>query len=357
MTRSPGRVGGHVASTESKIERAQHDASDSLLSVRDLSIAFPMGKRWVEVVQSASLEVRRGEVLGLVGESGSGKTVTSLAILGILSKVGGRVTGGTITFDGIRLDQLRERDWIPIRGKRIAMVFQQASRSLNPAFTIGDQIAEAVRAHQRCSRSDAWDLAVSFLDRVRIPDAAARARDYPHQLSGGMCQRAMIAMALAPGPELLLADEPTTALDVTVQAKVVELLQELQAETGITVVYVTHDLGVVAQLCDRLAVMYAGQTVELGDIHGVLSKPTHPYTEGLLAAVPKTSEVARRLTSIRGRVPPPEAIPAGCRFHPRCDYAVPALCATVPVELGASAEGRRTRCVRCSELTLRGIDG
>ncbi|HKA04978.1 MAG TPA: ABC transporter ATP-binding protein, partial [Acidimicrobiales bacterium] len=201
------------------------ERSDALLSVDDLCVAFKMNRDWVDVVQDVSFHVNRGETLGLVGESGSGKTVTSMAVLGLIPALGGRVTGGRVGFDGTDITTLDERAWLGIRGRRIAMIFQQPTRSLDPAFTVGDQIAETVRAHLKLSRREAWDRAVSFLDRVRIPNAPARAHDYPHTFSGGMCQRVMIAMALACEPELLVADEPTTALDVTVQSKVIELLQ------------------------------------------------------------------------------------------------------------------------------------
>jgi peptide/nickel transport system ATP-binding protein/oligopeptide transport system ATP-binding protein len=329
--------------------------TDDFISVENLSISFPTVRRgWVEVVRDASFSVGRGQVLGLVGESGSGKTVTSLAMLGLIERQGGRITGGRIVFDGQDLTNYKERDWRTIRGRRIGMIFQQPIRSLDPAFTIGDQIAEGVREHFGVSRKEAWRRAVDLLDRVHIPQPEVRARAYPHMCSGGMCQRVMLAIALACEPEVLLADEPTTALDVTVQARLLELLREIQEDTGITIVYVSHDLAVVSALCDKVTVMYAGETVETASIADLFRTPRHPYTEGLLRSIPHMGS-GNRLLGIPGRVPPPQDMPEGCRFNPRCGYRVEGLCTDHHPELIEVGPAHVTRCVRAEELQLSGV--
>lgn len=328
-------------------------AGSPILAAHELSIAFPAADGPVEVVRSATFELRRGEALGLVGESGSGKTVTSLAMMGLIGAVGGRVTGGRITFDGHDVTSLSESKWQAIRGDRISMIFQQPMRALNPAFTVGDQVAESVRRHRGASRKEAWARAVQLFERVRIPHADKRAHDYPHQFSGGMCQRVLIAMALACEPEVLIADEPTTALDVTVQARILDLLREIIAGTDVSVLYITHDLGVVAQICDRVSVMYAGEVVETGPLDNVFNRPRHPYTEGLIGALPRSAK-GGRFTAIPGQVPPPQSFPAGCRFHPRCPYVEQGRCTTGQpplIQVGA----RSTRCVRFDELELGGV--
>jgi peptide/nickel transport system ATP-binding protein len=327
---------------------------DVLLSIDNLCVAFPAGRSWIEVVQDVTFDVNRGETLGLVGESGSGKTVTSMAVMGLTPAVGGRVTGGRIHFDGSDITELKERAWLGIRGRRIAMIFQQPTRSLDPAFTVGDQIAEAVRAHLKLPRRQAWERAVSYLDRVRIPNAAARAHDYPHMFSGGMCQRVMIAMALACEPELLIADEPTTALDVTVQSKVLDLLHELKADMSLTVVYISHDLGVVAEICDRVVVMYGGQTVETSSIHDLFERPRHPYTQGLLDSIPKPGG-GKRTRAIPGQVPAPTQLPPGCRFHPRCTHVDHEVCPHTEPVMVSFEHGHEARCHRADALDLPGI--
>ena len=242
-----------------------------------------------------------------------------------------------------------------VRGNDVAMVFQEPMTSLDPAFTVGDQIAEVVRRHQGLGRRAAWGRAVDMLGLVGIPRPAQRARDYPHAFSGGMRQRAMIAIALACDPRVLIADEPTTALDVTTQAQILELLRELQARFGMAVVFVTHDLGVVADVCDRVAVMYAGEVIETAAVDDLFYRPQHPYTEGLLGCMPQEHQ-RERLRTIPGVVPPPQAFPAGCRFHPRCGYCEPGRCTTGRPELAPSAFGHASRCVRAGELLLRGVD-
>ena len=315
-----------------------------LLDVSDLTVEFATRKGRIRAVEGVSFSIDRGEVLGLVGESGSGKSVTSLAVTGLTEYTGGKVVRGSVTFDGRDFLALDPRQRADVLGRDMGMIFQQPIRSLNPTMRIGDQIAEVVRRHRDVSRQAAWDRAVEMLDRVHIPDAARRAREYPHTFSGGMSQRAMIAMALACSPKLLIADEPTTALDVTVQAHVLDLLLQLQAETDVAVLLITHDLGVVARSCQRVAVMYSGQVVESGTVREVLDRPSHPYTEGLLGAIPVRGE-RTRLVAVPGTVPPPDALPPGCRFHPRCPYAEPGLCDVEEPDLREWLPGRPDRCL------------
>lgn len=289
--------------------------SDSLLSLENLEVSFAAGP----VVRGVSLSLRRGETLGVVGESGSGKTMTALSALRLIPEPG-RVTAGTITFEGRDLLALPEAELRKIRGGKIAMIFQDPMTSLNPVFTIGDQIAESVRLHKHLSKPEARHATIEALRRVQIPDPERRASQYPHELSGGMRQRAMIAMALASEPDVLLADEPTTALDVTVQAQILALIRQLQQETGMAVLFITHDLGVVAQVCDRVAVLYGGQVMELADVHSLFSQPQHPYTRALLESLP---EMARgdRLNFIPGQPPSRPGEVSGCPFRQRCVQA------------------------------------
>jgi len=271
----------------------------------------------VRAVDGLSFAIDRGEVLGLVGESGCGKSVTSLSIMRLVPPPGA-IVGGRIRLDG---DDLLDKDaeaMRRVRGARIGMVFQEPMTSLNPVFTIGDQIAAAVLAHAGGSRRAAWECAVEMLDHVQVPSPRERARDYPHQLSGGLRQRAMIALALAPGPQLLIADEPTTALDVTIQAQILDLLRRLQAERGMAVLLITHDLGVVAELCHRVAIIYAGRIVEMAPVASIFSEPLHPYTRGLLRCLPHPSRFGQPLSSIDGAPPDLRQVDGGCRFAPRC---------------------------------------
>jgi peptide/nickel transport system ATP-binding protein len=328
-------------------------AEGLLLSVSGLNVEFVTEGTWNPVVEDVSFVVNRGETLGLVGESGCGKTVSSLAVMGLIPPSNGRVASGSIIFDGRDLVALGAEERRRVRGDEIGMIFQEPMTSLNPAFTVGTQIAMAVRSHRDVSKAQAHARAVEMLDRVGIPGAAQRVDDYPHAFSGGMRQRAMIAMALACDPKLLIADEPTTALDVTVQAQVLELLRSLRDETGMAILFVTHDLGVVADICDRVAVMYAGQIVEQTAVEGLFDHPRHPYTEGLLAAMPQAATPGERLVVIRGQVPRPGEFPVGCRFSPRCPYTVSA-CDAGPVDLVPVAGGGSTRCLRHDELVLKG---
>ena len=326
-----------------------------LLAVDGLSVDFATEHGWATVVDDVSFSIAADEAVGLVGESGSGKSVTAMSILRLIPTPPGRITRGSIHFAGQDLLALPERAIRDIRGRDIAMIFQEPMTSLNPVFTIGDQIAETVRRHRGGSRQAAWQRAIEVLDLVGIPSADRRVHDYPHQFSGGMAQRAMIAMALSCRPRLLIADEPTTALDVTIQAMVLELLRDLQAELEMSVLLVTHDLGVVADFCDRVLVMYAGQLVETAPAMPLFDQPLHPYTEGLLASMPQTDVLDERgeLWSIPGVVPAPWAMPGGCRFHPRCAYVEIGRCTTKPLGM-AEGDGHGTRCVRARELELRG---
>ncbi|HVW41999.1 MAG TPA: ABC transporter ATP-binding protein [Amycolatopsis sp.] len=340
-TRSAARIG-----------RGTSEVSDAVIAVENLQVSFRYSGVLTPVVRSASFAVGAGETVGLVGESGSGKTVTAMAMLGLIRPLGGEISNGRIMLQGKDVTHLKERQWSDIRGQEIAVIFQQAIRSLNPAFTVGEQLAESVRRHVGLSRKEAWTRAVEMLDRVHIARPAERATMYPHQLSGGMCQRAMIAMALMCSPKVLIADEPTTALDVTVQRHILALLREIQAETGVAIVFITHDLGVIAQMADSVAVMYAGEVVEQAGVRELFEHPRHPYTEGLLASIPTGGE--RRLGSIPGRVPAPTTMPGGCRFHPRCSYVVEQLCTTGgPHELHPSAGGT-SQCLRSEDLNLVG---
>jgi peptide/nickel transport system ATP-binding protein len=292
-----------------------------LLSVDDLRTHFHTGAGVVRAVDGVSFAIERGEVLGLVGESGCGKSVTSLSIMRLVPPPG-HVVAGRIRLDGEELLDKNAEAMRRVRGARIAMVFQEPMTSLNPVFTIGDQIAAAFLAHAGGSRRAAWDRAIEMLDRVQVPSPRERARDYPHQLSGGLRQRAMIALALAPGPQLLIADEPTTALDVTIQAQILDLLRRLQAERGMAVLLITHDLGVVAELCHRVAIIYAGRIVELAAVETIFREPLHPYTRGLLRCLPHPSRFGQPLSSIDGAPPDLSGIDGGCRFAPRCPLAL-----------------------------------
>ncbi|HQE45903.1 MAG: ABC transporter ATP-binding protein [Microbacteriaceae bacterium] len=330
---------------------AQRSGSE-LLSIRDLNIEFFARGKWTRVVSDAALDLKPGGSLALVGESGSGKTVTSLSILQLLPKNISRVTNGSINFDGRDLLKLSEAQMRDVRGGEIGMIFQEPMTSLNPVFTVGDQIAETVRRHRKVSRKEAWARAVEVLDLVGIPAAARRAKDYPHSFSGGMRQRAMIAMAISCEPKLLLADEPTTALDVTVQASVLQLLRQLQDDLGTAVLLVTHDLGVVADFCDDVTVMYAGEPVEVAPVDDLFGRPSHPYSAGLLRSLPQRTPPGEELTAIPGMVPQPDQLPPGCRFAPRCDFALAGVCDVEHPELVQLQGGQLSRCIRIANGDL-----
>jgi oligopeptide/dipeptide ABC transporter ATP-binding protein len=318
-----------------------------LLSVSDLRVSFQTDAGVARAVDGVSFTVSAGETVGIVGESGCGKTLTALSLLRLIPSGGKLAPSSRVEFEGADMLTIPERELRAVRGRRMAMIFQEPMTALNPVLTVGDQVAEVVRVHTKRSRSEAWALAVAMLARVGIPDAAARAAQYPHELSGGMRQRVMIAMALVLEPALVIADEPTTALDVTIQAQILELLRELRERMGMAVLLITHDLGVVAEMASRVLVMYAGEVVEEAPVESLFARPIHPYTEGLLAAVPSlalASQITQeRLRTIPGTVPPPTAWPTGCRFRDRCEHAWE-RCATDAPALVQIETAHRVRC-------------
>jgi len=318
---------------------------ETLLDVRNLETSFLLEDGPIRAVDNVSFSVAQGETVALVGESGCGKSVTALSIMRLISPPG-RITTGQVLFKGTDLLKLREEEMRRIRGNRIAMIFQEPMTSLNPVFTIGDQIAEAIVLHQKKSSKEAIEEAIRMLDKVAIPDARKRVRDYPHQMSGGMRQRVMIAMALSCNPELLIADEPTTALDVTIQAQILDILNRLQEEYRLSVLLITHDMGVVAETCRKVVVMYTGRVVEEAPVRQLFKDPRHPYTRGLLRSIPKpftdAGDRTRRLATIEGTVPDLTELPAGCKFAPRCSDRFE-RCEVEPPEF-ATGTGARARC-------------
>jgi len=326
-------------------------ADEFLLDVKNLRVDLPTARGPLHAVRGIDLQVRRGEMLCLVGESGCGKSMTSLALMGLLPRQARR-SADHLRFDGIELQGLPERAMTALRGARMAMVFQEPMTSLNPSYTLGDQLCEALRAHRRASAAQARERAVYLLERAGVPQAAERLRQYPHQLSGGLRQRVMIAMALMCGPDLIIADEPTTALDVTIQSQILQLIRELQQEFGTAVVFITHDLGVVAQIADRVAVMYAGEVVETAAAAELFAQPTHPYTRGLLGCIPVRGRTVpgSRLQAIPGVVPSLVGPLAGCAFANRC-AEVREACTQAPplVQLGAE---HAVRCVAARRLHM-----
>lgn len=320
---------------------------DHLLEVTNLQTHFPTRAGLVRAVDGVSFYLDRGELLGLVGESGCGKSITALSLMRLIAPPG-KIVGGEIIFDGKNLLTLSDSEMRQMRGDDIGMIFQDPMTSLNPVFTVGEQIAEALRLHRKLSRKEARLAAIEAMREVAIPDPSRRANDYPHQLSGGMRQRVMIAMALACNPKLLIADEPTTALDVTIQAQILELLDDLRRQRELAVLLITHDLGVVAEVADRVAVMYTGRIVEQSPVDELFARPKHPYTEGLLRSVPKltTEHVVKkeRLETIEGTVPKPTDLPPGCHFAPRCPHRMP-RCTEEEIPLYEIEGDVKVRCV------------
>lgn len=321
----------------------------ALLEVNNLEISFRHGKKYLTTVNGVSFHVNPGETLGIVGESGCGKSVTSLSIMGLLpenlSKIGDT---SEILFEGKSLTKLSQAEYQQIRGKDIAMIFQDPMTSLNPVLTIGYQMIEQIVTHEKVDKKTARERAAEMLEKVGIPRPEKVLQDYPHQLSGGMRQRVMIAMALSCNPKLLIADEPTTALDVTIQAQILELMKELQDEFNTSIMFITHDLGVVAEICDRVIVMYAGEIIEEGTVEDIFNNPSHPYTIGLLNSIPDLEREERRLQSIPGSVPTPDKMPTGCRFSPRCKHATE-KCRTQKPEFQFISEKHQARCWLHSE--------
>ena len=329
-----------------------------LLEVEGLKTYFPTRAGVVKSVDDVSFHIGEGELLGLVGESGCGKSITALSIMRLISSPG-KIVGGSVKFKGEELTTASAERLREIRGNDIAMIFQDPMTSLNPVYTVGEQIAEALRLHRKLNKQDAWKAAIEAMREVSIPSPETRANDYPHQLSGGLRQRVMIAMALACDPELLIADEPTTALDVTIQAQILELLDELRRNRRLAVLLITHDLGVVAEVADRVCVMYTGRVIEQSGVGEIFDKPKHPYTQGLLRSVPKLSvpETAKatRLQTIEGTVPNPTDLPEGCRFAPRCPFRMD-RCTSGEIPLYQLENNVAVRCVLYDEETRDSLD-
>ncbi len=318
--------------------------SEKLLEVKDLRTEFFSSKKSsVTAVEEVNFEINKGEIVGLVGESGCGKSVTSLSIMQLLKDTPGKVTKGEIIFEGNDLLKASKAQMLDIRGGRMSMIFQEPMSSLNPAMRIDKQMIEGIRLHTNLSKAEARERAAKILSQVGIPDPQRVLKNYPHQLSGGMSQRVMIAMAMSCDPQLLIADEPTTALDVTIQAQILELMKKIQKEKGMSILLITHDLGVVAEMCSRVIVMYAGKIVEEAPVEVLFGNPSHPYTQGLIASVPKLGSGVKVLPSIPGSVPDLSAMPKGCRFAPRCKYATD-KCRQQEPELKAINDKQKCRC-------------
>jgi peptide/nickel transport system ATP-binding protein len=315
----------------------------TLLEVKNLKTHFFAKNKVLPVVDGVDFEVKKGETLAIVGESGSGKSITSLSIMGLVPKPGGKIVAGEINFDGTNLVSLTENEMFKVRGNDIAMIFQEPMTSLNPVLTIGEQITEVLIYHKKISKKEAREKAIDLLKIVGFARAEEILDDYPHRLSGGMRQRVMIAMAMSCDPKLLIADEPTTALDVTVQAQILELMKDLSHKFDSSIILITHDLGVVAELADRVLVMYAGQVVEESEIVALFDHPLHPYTQGLLGSVPKLDQEQERLSSIGGNVPSPDNFPKGCRFSTRCSHVMEKCLESQP-DLIEVYPGRKSRC-------------
>ena len=321
----------------------------SLLRVDDLTTSFQTGSGEVTAIENVSFTLEKGEVLGIVGESGSGKSVTALAIMGLLPHPPARILGGSINFENQELLKLSDRAMQRLRGPGIAMVFQEPMTSLNPVFTIGEQIMETIGAHETLSQKAIFARAVEMLEKVGIPSAAARMTDYPHQLSGGQRQRVMLAIALVCRPRLLIADEPTTALDVTIQAQILDLLLDLRDEFGMAIMMITHNMGVIAETADRVLVMYAGRIVEQASVTRLFDHPRHPYTRGLLSCIPTLDQDNDRLIAIPGSLPEPANRPSGCRFSARCSYAIPRCGEAIP-PLHTVEPAHQAACIRLADI-------
>ncbi|MCH1625206.1 ABC transporter ATP-binding protein [Ferdinandcohnia quinoae] len=306
---------------------------EKLLQVEKLETVFTKDKQKIKVLHGVNFYIRRGEVLGLVGESGSGKSITSLSIMKLFKGTSGEISNGKIQFNNEDLATKSEAEMRKIRGKQMAMIFQEPMTSLNPVMKIGEQLLEPIRLHLGFKEKQAKDHAITILKKVGIPRAEEIMNEFPHQLSGGMRQRIMIAMAISCSPQLLIADEPTTALDVTIQAQILDLMKQLKQEENMSVLMITHDLGVVAEMCDRVVVMYAGKVVEEADVFELFESPKHPYTKGLIGSVPKLGQKKDKLDSIKGNVPDPSSLPKGCKFAPRCDVAMPICFVDEPQEI------------------------
>jgi oligopeptide/dipeptide ABC transporter ATP-binding protein len=344
LSTSQAQVATAVTGRAVGASQAAGTSGADLISIRDLRTYFDVMDGTVKAVDGVSLSVPRGRSLGIVGESGCGKSVTALTVMRLLEMPPARITSGSIVLEGTDLLKLTDDEMRRIRGGEIAMVFQEPMTSLNPVFTIGDQISEAIVEHLKVPKKEAWERSIAALEKVGMSSPERRVRQYPHELSGGMRQRAMIAMGLSCQPKMLIADEPTTALDVTVQAQILDLIRSVQADLGMALLLITHDLGVVAEMVDEVAVMYAGRVVEAGPVDEIFVSPRHPYTQGLLESMPSRSRRGERLKVIKGSVPNPFNMPPGCNFAPRCPSRFEPCASDDPL-LGPPDEGgRRTAC-------------
>ena len=322
--------------------------NNNILEIKNLHTYFYTDSGVIKSVDGVDIELREGSTLGIVGESGSGKSVTALSVMGLLMGTTGKVAAGEILFEGRDLTKLDDEERRKMRGEKISMIFQEPMTSLNPVMKIGDQITECILMHNNISKQEAWDKAVEMLKLTGVPRVERMMKEYPFQLSGGQRQRVMIAMALVCKPKILIADEPTTALDVTIQAQILDLMENLKQKTGTSILFITHDLGVVAEVCDDVVVMYSGRVVEKGDVRSIFASPSHPYTRGLLASIPKLGECAEELESIPGNVPNPKYMPQGCKFAPRCSCAFD-KCREEEPGFYDVGEGHMSRCWLCEK--------
>ena len=324
------------------------NTNNNILEIKNLHTYFYTDSGVIKSVDGVDIELREGTTLGIVGESGSGKSVTALSVMGLLMGTTGKVAEGEILFEGRDLTKLDDEERRKMRGEKISMIFQEPMTSLNPVMKIGDQITECILMHNNISKQEAWDKAVEMLKLTGVPRVERMMKEYPFQLSGGQRQRVMIAMALVCKPKILIADEPTTALDVTIQAQILDLMENLKQKTGTSILFITHDLGVVAEVCDDVGVMYSGRVVEKGDVRSIFASPSHPYTRGLLASIPKLGECAEELESIPGNVPNPKYMPQGCKFAPRCSCAFD-KCREEEPGFYDVGEGHMSRCWLCEK--------
>ena len=322
--------------------------NNNILEIKNLHTYFYTDSGVIKSVDGVDIELREGTTLGIVGESGSGKSVTALSVMGLLMGTTGKVAEGEILFEGRDLTKLDDEERRKMRGEKISMIFQEPMTSLNPVMKIGDQITECILMHNNISKQEAWDKAVEMLKLTGVPRVERMMKEYPFQLSGGQRQRVMIAMALVCKPKILIADEPTTALDVTIQAQILDLMENLKQKTGTSILFITHDLGVVAEVCDDVVVMYSGRVVEKGDVRSIFANPSHPYTRGLLASIPKLGEYAEELESIPGNAPNPKYMPQGCKFAPRCSCAFD-KCREEEPGFYDVGEGHMSRCWLCEK--------
>ena len=335
-----------------KVETTKDASGKNILEIKNMHTWFHMDSGVVKSVDGVDIELKEGSTLGIVGESGSGKSVTALSVMGLLMGTTGKIEEGQILLDGKDIVHISNEERRKLRGSKISMIFQEPMTSLNPVMKIGDQIMEAILMHQKVSKKEAEEKAIEMLRMTGLPRVEKMMKEYPFQLSGGQRQRVMIAMALVCKPEILIADEPTTALDVTIQAQILDLMNQLKKETGTSILFITHDLGVVAEVCDDVAVMYCGRVVERGDVKTIFANPSHPYTKGLLGSIPRLGDAGKELKSIPGNVPNPKYMPKGCKFEPRCPYASE-KCREEEPGFFQIEEGHISRCWLCESGQLK----